>query len=94
MFHFMCVVEIVEIVTRVKQTAECEVCLLGLKSSRMMMGREGEAQGGGGEREGEVMEGWELCGEVRVPTQMLSPPLRGMVARRPQPPSQYGVRKM
>lgn len=34
------------------------------------------------------------CVEVRVPTQMLSPPLRGPVARRPAPPSQYGVRKM
>lgn len=42
----------------------------------------------GGETEGAV-----VCGEVRVPTQMLSPPLRGLVARRPEPPSQYGVRE-
>lgn len=29
--------------------------------------------------------------EVRVPTQRLSPPIRGLVARRPEPPSQYGL---
>lgn len=38
--------------------------------------------------------GGVACREVRVPTQMLSPPLRGPVARRREPPSQYGVRKM
>lgn len=55
-----------------------------------MKGRKGE---GGVVLGGEEGEG-VVCGEVRVPTQMLSPPLRELVARRPEPPSQYGVRKM
>lgn len=59
--------------------ADCEVCLLDLKSIRIIKGRKGEGV---------------VRGEVRVPTQMLSPPLRELVARRPEPPSQYGVRKM
>lgn len=73
-----------------KQTApHGEVCLLDLKSIRMMKGRAREGVGGSGGG------GWGVvCGEVRVPTQMLSPPIRGLVARRPEPPSQYGVRKM
>lgn len=63
------------------QTApRSEVCLLDLKSIRMTVGRAG---GGGG----------LVRGEVRVPTQMLSPPLRGLVARRPETVSQYGVGK-
>lgn len=55
-----------------------EMCLLDLKNIQAVMGREGD--------------GGMLCEEVRVPTQMLSPSLRGLVARIPNPPSQYGVR--